>query len=161
MTDVYEIRKDIPMPAPEEKTGLCATIRRMAYGDSIVIAARQQMTVHTSAKSVGAKVKTRNNGDGTITVWRVDPAAPGSVASPTLNSRPAVIADPAIPDYSVDSPPGAWPQIVTTVANPSQGYPEGYYMQQNRYSPRVWIQGRPPETPVPDPAPAPKKTIFD
>jgi len=85
LTDIYEIRKDIPLPAAGGKNGLCAAIRRMTCGDSIVVPAGQHTCVHASARSVGAKVKTKSNKDGTVTVWRVDsssaPSNPVSAAS--------------------------------------------------------------------------------
>jgi hypothetical protein len=68
---VYEIRKGIPVPSK----GLVDTLRQMEYGDSIVIPAGQHLGVHTCARSVGAKVKTRSNKDGTVTVWRIDKPA--------------------------------------------------------------------------------------
>jgi hypothetical protein len=74
---VYQIRKDVPIAKDwTDRTGLSATIRQMEYGDSIIIPAGQRISVHTCARSVGAKVKTRSNQDGTVTVWRVDAPAP-------------------------------------------------------------------------------------
>lgn len=68
---VYEIRKDVPI-AENSQTGLCAAIRQMKYGHSIVIPAGQRLSIHSCARSVGARVKTRSNGDGAVTVWRID-----------------------------------------------------------------------------------------
>jgi hypothetical protein len=71
--NTHQIRKDVPIPQDRStRTGLSATIRRMEYGDSTVIPGDQQMSVHTCARSVGARVKTRSNKDGTVTVWRID-----------------------------------------------------------------------------------------
>lgn len=75
MPDEYEIRKDVPMPASKGKSGLCATLRKMTCGNSITIPAEQQLSVYTCARSVGAKIKTQKEADGTVTVWRTDRAA--------------------------------------------------------------------------------------
>lgn len=73
MSETYEIRKDLPIPESRlRRTGLSDTIRRMECGDSITVPARQRLGVHACARSVGAKVKTRSNRDGTVTVWRID-----------------------------------------------------------------------------------------
>ncbi|HUD74465.1 MAG TPA: hypothetical protein VMQ76_05280 [Terracidiphilus sp.] len=92
------------------------------------------------------------------------------MAAPTSTPTPK----PTALGPATDSLPGVWPQIVCTVGDPVKGHPEGYYIQENRYSSRIWIQGRPPttapapaaETPTPapeakTPTPGPKKTIFD
>lgn len=71
MPDEYEIRKDVPIAQSPSK-GLVAALRQMDYGDSIVISVDQHLSVHSCARSVGARVKTRSNKDGTVTVWRID-----------------------------------------------------------------------------------------
>lgn len=73
MSNAYEIRNSVPIPDGRNNgRGLSATIRRMVYGDSIVISSGQLTSVYTCARSVGAKVKTSSNKDGTLTVWRID-----------------------------------------------------------------------------------------
>jgi hypothetical protein len=53
----------------------------MECGDSIVIPLEQHASVHTCARRVGAKVKTRNTGEGAVMVWRVDGVAQPAVKS--------------------------------------------------------------------------------
>jgi hypothetical protein len=120
LADIYEIRKDIPIPAPRGKDGLCAAIRRMRCGDSIVVPVEKHLGLHTSARSVGAKVKTRSNRDGTVTVWRIDSLVVG-------DAKPA--AEPAMETRS-------------TAASPALGLPGGYYIQEP-YGPSVWVEGKP------------------
>ena len=55
MSEIYEVRSDIPIPDRGRTSGLSATIRKMQYGDSIVIPAGQHLSVHTCARSVGAR----------------------------------------------------------------------------------------------------------
>ena len=87
----YIIKKGVPVPS-RVRGELSATIRRMSYGDCIAIPAEQHINVHTCARAVGAKVKTRSNKDGTVNVWRVDspPAAtgPGPVSKPEPATHP-------------------------------------------------------------------------
>ena len=154
MTDLYEIRKDVPMPSEGGRNGLCATIRRMSSGDSIVISAGQHLSVHTSARSVGAKVKTRSNKDGTVTVWRIDSpsdtaAGPGSAAAPNYAAVPALAGFKS-------SEPG-WPKIQKTVGNPALGLPDGYWIQEGPFASMTWCEGKPP---VPADSAA-EKSIFD
>lgn len=78
LADIYEICKGIPVG---RTAGLCATLRKMECGDSIVIPLEQHASVHTCARRVGAKVKTRNTGEGTVMVWRVDGVAQPAVKS--------------------------------------------------------------------------------
>lgn len=76
MDSDYEIRRDVPMREGRGGSrGLSGAIRRMGYGDSIVIPAAQQISAHACAKHVGAKVRTRKNEDGSVTIWRTDLAA--------------------------------------------------------------------------------------
>jgi hypothetical protein len=72
MTDSYEIRTDVPVPETTRATGLSAAIRQMNCGDSIVVPANRIYSAHACARSVGAKVKTQSNRDGTATIWRID-----------------------------------------------------------------------------------------
>jgi hypothetical protein len=71
VVSVYEIQKGVPI-VPSKKTGLTDAIRKMVCGDSIVIPGHQISSAHPCAAAVGAKVTTRKNADGTVTVWRVD-----------------------------------------------------------------------------------------
>lgn len=67
----YEIRKDVPV-TQSRRTGLTEAIRNMVCGDSIVIPVNQISSAHPCATAVGARVTTRKNEDGTVTVWRID-----------------------------------------------------------------------------------------
>ena len=98
MSNVYEIQKGVPLPSREGK-GLCATIRLMACGDSITVPSDRHLSVHTSARSVGAKVRTRSNGDGTVTVWRIDPTS-HAISQPT-SAQPRIT--PAQGGYYIDT----------------------------------------------------------
>lgn len=130
MTPIYEIRKDVPIPSDGGKQSLCATLKKMTCGDSIIIPADQHLSVHSSARSVGAKVKTKSNKDGTVTVWRVDELK--NLSKPTAGTG-----------YPV--PPG-YPKIERTVAEPSMNLPAGYYIQEDPFSSQLWREGEPPAT---------------
>lgn len=135
MSDTYEIKKDVPVPSSDKRTGLTKTIRKMEYLDSIVIPADKISSVHPCAAQAGAKVKTQKNPDGTVTVWRIDPpaAAPG-------------------PETLVSDG--------TTPAAPAPNSTGGYYAEQDPYGPSVFVateinaHGQPI---VPEPT---KKDIF-
>ena len=139
MTDIYEIRKDVPAPASNKRTGLTKTIRKMEYMDSIVIPGDKISSVHPCAAQAGAKVKTQKNTDGTITVWRVDlPAA--------INKS-----------------------ITTTVAAPkpetSSKSLGGYYAEQQLYGSAVFVATEldtfgSPVVPAPTSTPFAKIDIF-
>ena len=99
MPDTYEIRKNVPIVDGRGKgRGLAGTIRRMVYGDAIIIPAALQISVHTCARSVGAKVRTRRNDDGNVTVWRIDHTEP-PVAFPAAPTTEPM--EPAKP-FSLD-----------------------------------------------------------
>ena len=136
----YKIRKDLPIPAGDKDRGLSATIRAMAYGDSLVIPAKQHLGVHACARSVGAKVKTKSNDDGTVTVWRVDSAAeprPGAQASPraTASGTASVAAgDITAADACRTSEDPLWKSIMT----PDGDFPTGHYVQETPYGPNIF-----------------------
>ena len=78
----YVIRDGVPLPSAGKTTGLSATLRRMTVGQSTDVPAEQRVSVHACARSVGAKVRTRSNEDGTVTVWCVSSSTkPEPVAS--------------------------------------------------------------------------------
>ena len=111
----YVIKKGIPLPS-RVTGGLSGAIRGMSYGDCIVIPEKQHIGVHACARFVGARVKTRNNKDGTVNVWRVDspPVAtgPGSVAAgpgPVLKPEPTAMEPAACPQSSGKSSAAFWP----------------------------------------------------
>jgi hypothetical protein len=101
----YIIKKGVPVPS-SARGGLSATIRRMSYGDCIVIPLEQYMSVHTCARSVGAKVRTQSNKDGTVNVWRIDspPAAEVGPGAAATKPEPA-----ASPQSSKESSTFSWP----------------------------------------------------
>lgn len=150
----YEIHKGVPVPPK----GLIDTIRKMECGDSIVIPVSRRVAAHTSARSIGARVKTRSNQDGTLTVWRID--SPGSLGAESVFDSPipiksaSAVVKPASPP-SHGGPVPEWPKIARTVAGP--GLPEGYYIRRDPYSPELWIQGPPPEGPYSQL----KETVFE
>jgi hypothetical protein len=167
LANFYEIRTDIPIPEEGNKNGLAAAIRRMAYGNSIIIPSAQHMSVHTSARSVGAKVKTRSNKDGTITVWRIDPGARGEAprsSDPRPQPQSAAAAEPgpaaADSDSTTVTPGDARPLgDMVYVLTPEGGLPTGHYVQDGPYGSNIWISdkddyGRPVNLNK-------KKTIFD
>ena len=136
MSDVYEIRKDVPAPTSDKRTGLTKTIRKMEYMDSIVVPLSKLSSVHPCAAQAGAKVRTQKNADGTVTVWRVDlPQVVDKGAAAPVALKPA------------DKPNSIG----------------GYYAEQQPYGPSVFVVteldgfGRPV---VPEPEPATKKDIF-
>ena len=127
----YEIRKGVPAPPVSKAKGLSATLRKMAVGDSIVIPAAQHLGVHTCARAVGAKVRTRSNGDGTVTVWCVVPS-------------PAVPTSPS--DGSVKRSAGALPEnmdpIWETFLTADGEFPSGEYRQDHPLGPNIWYADR-------------------
>jgi hypothetical protein len=151
----FEIRKGVPVPSK----GLTDTIRKMECGDSIVIPIDRRVAAHTSARSIGAKVRTRSNHDGTLTVWRIDPGTGAAHSSESIFDIPIVIkpAAPVVakPPAPRGGPPPEWPKIAKTAA--SDGLPEGYYIRRDAYSPEIWVQGPLPEGPYS----RLKKTLFD
>ena len=167
----YEIRKGVPVPP----RGLTDTIRKMECGDSIVIPVNRRVAAHNSARSIGAKVKTKANHDGTLTVWRIDSGPAGDTSKsifgdPTPITSASAVAEPAPPH---NGPVPEWPKIARTKASPELGLPEGYYIQRGPYDPELWLQGTPPEGPysqlketlldkyqTADDADAAKKEIF-
>jgi len=113
---LYEIRKGVPVP----NSGLTGIIRKMEYLDSVDIPGDKVSSVHPCASQAGAKVKTKKNSDGTVTVWRTD--------------RTETSASP-VPRFK--------PKTEMTEANPDLGLPAGYYAQEDAYSPRFWVEGKP------------------
>jgi hypothetical protein len=166
---MFEIIKGNPIPSSSKQTGLTKTLRKMECMDSIVIPENKRSSVNSCATQAGIKIRTSSNKDGTVTVWRTDGGATSSGA-----------ADPSLEPTSVSTPvptfyaPG-YPKIERTVASPDMGLPEGYYIQEDYFGPRIWIQGQPPASKLAPPTPAPKpdphtpappvptstKTIFD
>jgi len=140
----YTIRRGVPIPRAK---GLSGAIKSMGHGDCIDIPAAQQMSVHSCARSVGARVKTRGNGDGTVTVWRTDSAAgSGSAAvSPAVapTSVPTSIFDDAPTPTAAPAPP-------TTLKSPKRS---GYY-RTNQWSSRFWTDDL-------DAVPVTEDTIFE
>lgn len=147
----YEIRKGIP---PPEK-GLVDTLRQMERGDSIVIPSNRHIGVHACAKSIGAKVKTRSNKDGTVTVWRVD--------DPVAIDK-NIFGDPTpVPktDQAVSTVAASQLKSVTTGQSKITKAQGGYFVE-DAYGPSIFVAelddfGQPV---VPAPKPAPKKDIF-
>ena len=90
MSDFYEILKGVPLPSRGEKYGLCATLRKMDCGDCIAVSAERRMSIYSCARSVGAKVKTRSNADGTLTVWRTDSPVSVDVNSSDLSIKKSI-----------------------------------------------------------------------
>jgi hypothetical protein len=157
VAELYEIQKGVPAPSSDKKQpGLTKLIREMECGDCIVIPGDKISSVHPCAAQAKAKVRTRKNPDGTVTVWRTD--------EPEID-EPA----PVVP--AVISGNSEWPKIEPTVADHELNLPEGYYFQAGLYAPRVWMQGKPPAKTAagPGPAVAPRstaesaapKSIFD
>jgi hypothetical protein len=135
---IYEIHKGVPAPP----TTLASTIRQMECGESIDIPASKHLGVHTCARSVGARVKTRSNKNGTVTVWRIDRAVPQATGlRPTAAGPARRAAGSAAPPLG--DQPGLKPKIEVTAANPDLGLPAGYYAQEDAYSPRFWVEGKP------------------
>jgi len=114
MPDTYEIKKDVPVPSSDKRTGLTKTIRKMEYLDSIVVPADKISSVHPCAAQAGAKVKTQKNPDGTVTVWRVDP--------PTAPPDPEPLAGGG-----------------RSPAAPTPNSTGGYYTEQDPYGPSVFV----------------------
>lgn len=149
MEEDYEIRKGVPMPAPNRQRGLTNTMRLMRYMDSIVIPADKLSSAHPCAAQVGIKIKTRKNIDGTVTVWcvssPVDSGPPRKPGRPRKPGPPLAIPQPAS---------GARHKFVLTAAEPSLGLPEGYYAQDDPYGSTLWVEGRPPSSPTAQATPA-------
>jgi hypothetical protein len=150
MTDVFDIQKGVPIPfSNKPKTGLTETLRRMEYGDSIVVPNSKRGSVYSCAAQAGIKVQTQSNPDGlTTTVWRVDE---GTTSDSTL-------------DLEYDT--GSTRQSLLTADGE---FPSGEYRQEHPYGPTVWRadcdeQGRPinrfkKKAPEPKPGPvAPDET---
>ena len=118
MTDVFAIRKGVPIPLlSKPKTGLTETLRRMEYGDSIVVPNSKRGSVYSCAAQAGIKIQTQSNLDGsTTTVWRVDEGASGPASG--LES-------------STDS---TYQSILTADGE----FPSGEYRQDDPYGPNVW-----------------------
>ena len=128
MTDVFAIRKGVPIPLlSKPKTGLTETLRRMEYGDSIVVPNSKRGSVYSCAAQAGIQIQTQSNLDGsTTTVWRVDEGAVG----PTLGLEAGTGS--------------TYPSILTADGE----FPSGEYRQDDPYGPNVWHadcdeQGRP------------------
>ena len=101
----YVIRKGVPVPS-SARGGLSAAIRRMSYGDCITIPLEQYMSVHTCARSVGAKVRTQSNKDGTVNVWRIDSPPAAEVGPSSAATEPEPVAQS---QSSGESPTFFWP----------------------------------------------------
>ena len=146
MTDVYDIRKGVPVhPSNKPKTGLTKTLRLMDNGDSIVVPNSKRGSVYSCAAQAGIKVQTQSNPDGlTTTVWRVDE---GTTSDSTL---------------ALEYDTGSTRQSLLTADGE---FPSGEYHQEHPYGPTVWRadcdeQGRPinrfkKKAPEPKPVPAP------
>ena len=174
MIEILGRSKSVPVPC-----GLVSTLRSLEMGESVIIPVSRRSSVHPAAKRAGIRVTVRTLENSTVRVWRVpftstssnselSSAAPKSIFGddlrPTSQVTSKPIIDSTVSDYSKDSPPGVWPQIVTTVANIPLNLPAGYYFQNDEFSPRLWYEGRPPETttgPGSAAATEPKKTIFE
>ena len=148
----YEIQKGVPIPSK----GLVGTIRKMEYGDSIVVPAGRHLGIHTCAHAAGAKVRTRSNKeDGTVTVWRIDRQEAAEPDAGASAGRTVFLGDPLptakaaspTPPPAQGGPVPEWPKIVKTRADPELRLPEGYYIRRGPYSAELWIQGSPPEGP--------------
>lgn len=116
MPGTYEIKKDVPVPSSDRRTGLTETIRKMEYLDSIVVPADKISSVHPCAAQAGAKVKTQKNPDGTVTAWRVDP--------------PTAASDP-------ETPVGGAASAASAASAPNST--GGYYNKQYPYGPSVFV----------------------
>lgn len=106
----YVIKKGIPLPS-RVTGGLSGAIRGMSYGDCIVIPEKRHIGVHACARFVGARVKTRNNKDGTVNVWRVDSPPVAAGPGPILKPEP-IASEPepaACPQSSGKSSAAFWP----------------------------------------------------
>lgn len=161
----YEIRDDIPLPSAGKTNGLSAAFRKMTVGQSVIVPAEQQVSIHACARSVGARMRTRNNGNGTVTVWCVTPV-------PQLRSGAASTFQ-----MSSENVDPIWNDHLT----PDGELPSGEYRQDHPLGPQVWYadrdeNGQPvnrhkkpagpaaPHTPTPataPPTPTTLKTIFD
>ena len=172
MADEYDIRKGIPLPLPplSKQTGLTNTLRKMEYLDSIVIPGDKISSVHPCAGQAGAKVKTKKNADGTVTVWCISPSI--ATGPPRKTGRPQKHPLPlsTMPKPAPVTAAGGYAThptaVVTTAADPALGLPEGYYSQGDPYGPSIWMEGKPPgaTATIPAPALAPasaKHSIFD
>ena len=93
MAEEYVIRAGVPVERRVKRTGLTATIRRMACNECVDVPGDQLSSVHGCAARARAKVTTCKNADGTVRVWRIDrptttdifgrPIAQASVPTPT------------------------------------------------------------------------------
>lgn len=81
MDNVSETHKSIPTLGSR---GLSDAIRRMAFDDKLVIPAAMQGSVHACARSAGAKMKTRSNDDGTVTIWKIASATTGPIPTKSV-----------------------------------------------------------------------------
>ncbi len=69
----YQIEKDIPVPEPRASSGLTATLRQMAPGDSILVGDSKAVGLVAYARKTmpeGTKFTTRKEGDSRR-VWRI------------------------------------------------------------------------------------------
>ena len=119
MVGLYEIKKGVPIPA---NAGLTGIIRKMEYMDSVDIPGDKLSSVHPCASQAGAKVKTKKNSDGTVTVWRMDRTEP-EMTGPGSGCKSG---------------------IELTAANPEKGLSAGYYLEESPYGARIWFEGKPP-----------------
>jgi hypothetical protein len=164
----YEIHKNVPVREGRGGgRGLSGSIRRMNPGDSIVVPVNLSPSIHACARSVGAKVRTRRSDDGTtVTIWRLDQAASSSAGSPlrSPDPQPATEPGPVAGPAQVFSIAVAGPTPLrggpvaptytsfrsafeTTVADPEEGLPAGYFYLESPYSSRFWREGPPPDAP--------------
>lgn len=72
MAEEYVIRTGVPVERRVKRTGLTATIRRMACNECVDVPGDQLSSVHGCAARARAKVTTCKNADGTVRVWRID-----------------------------------------------------------------------------------------
>ena len=152
MLGTYEIHKDVPVREGRGGgRGLSGSIRRMNPGDSIIVPVDLSPSIHACARSVGAKVRTRRSDDGaTVTIWRLDQAASPPAADPAqvlsiaavAVATPAPAAGPVAPTYTPFRS-----AFETTVADPEEGLPAGYFYLESPYSSRFWREGPPPDAP--------------
>ena len=68
----YVIEKGVPIPPEYAPRGLCAAIRKMAVGDSILLddTHSRRATCYAFAKRAGYKIVSRKAEDGKFRLWR-------------------------------------------------------------------------------------------
>jgi len=67
----FKIESGIPIPTKwGASTGISATLRKMAIGDSIAIPKKKRLGIPSTAARLGIKVSTRSCSETEIRVWR-------------------------------------------------------------------------------------------